>query len=273
MMGTYARVVSDDKRAADIAFAQIQRIEVLLSKYLPESEVSRLNREGWVKASPDTFYILRRAGDFYSASGGAFDVTVGGLADLWGFTDKKYKLPDKSLIAAKLKLVGMDKIIFNNADNVIKFSVSGMKIDLGAIAKGYAVDCAVRELKKAGVKNCLVAVGGEIYCLGSNRGRPWRKKGLLDKVKLRDRAISTSGDYEQYFIKGNRRYAHIFNPKTGYPASSGVIAVTVIAEDCLSADALATSIFVLGKIKGEELAKKFPATQVKIIEEKDVQNN
>jgi thiamine biosynthesis lipoprotein len=160
---------------------------------------------------------------------------------------------------------------------VVKFRILGMKIDLGAIAKGYTVDCAVRKLRESGIKNCLVNAGGQIYCLGDKFGRPWRiairnprKSGLWDYLELRNKAVSTSGDYEQYFTKGNKRYSHILNPKTGYPVDSGIISATVIADDGLTADALSTSIFVLGKEKGRELAQNFTDAKVEIIEEKDV---
>ena len=273
MMGTFVEVSSPDKKASGIVFEEIKRIENLLSKYNPDSEVSRLNKFGKLAASPDTFYIIEKSKEFWKASTGGFDISVAPLVDLWGFTDKKYSLPDEEKIKEILGLVGFDKIILHNGDNVIEFKTSGMKIDLGAIAKGYAVDCAVRKLKEAGIKSCLVNAGGEIHALGDRFGQPWRvavksprKVGFIDYLELTDKAVATSGDYEQYFFQGNKRYAHIFNPKTGYPADSGVASVTVIASDGVTADALATAIFVLGKVKGMELAKKFPGVKVEIIE-------
>ena len=273
MMGTQVEVISPDKRAANIAFTQIKMIEELLSKYNPDSEISRLNKSGELKVSPETFYIIKKAKDFWQISQGTFDITVGPLMDLWGFTDKKYYLPKTEEIKKALGCVGSEKIILNDSDNMVKFTVPGMKLDLGAIAKGFAVGCAINKLKKEGIKSCLINAGGQIYCLGDRFGQPWnvavknpRGKGYLGYLKLKDRAVATSGDYEQYFFKGNKRYSHILNPKTGYPVDSGVISVTVIAPDSLTADALATSIFVLGKVKGEKLAQKFPDVKVKIIE-------
>jgi len=280
MMGTFIEISSPDRQAPSIAFTEIKRIERLLSIYKPDSEISSLNKFGELKASPETFYIIKKAKDFWEASDSAFDITVGPLADLWGFTEKKYNLPKKEEIEKALEYVGTEKIIFNENDNVIKFKTLGTKIGLGAIAKGYAVDCAIKKLKEKGIKNCLINAGGDIYCLGDKFGKPWsvaiknpRGKGIIEFLKLKNKAVATSGDYEQYFMQDNKRYSHIFNPKTGYPADSGVVSVTVIAPDCLTADALATSIFVLGKTKGEELAKKFKGVEVKIIEEKDVSHN
>jgi thiamine biosynthesis lipoprotein len=198
--------------------------------------------------------------------------------DTWGFSDKKYYLPNNEEIRHALSKVGFDKIIFNIDNNVVEFKIPGMKIDLGAIAKGYAVDCAVRKLKEHRIKSCLINAGGQIYCLGDKFGRPWnvavrgaRNNGFRDYLKLKDEAVATSGDYEQYFMHKGKRYAHIFNPKTGYPADSGIVSVTVIAPDGLTADALATSIFILGKDKGLKLAKRFKDVRVEIIEDQFAQ--
>jgi thiamine biosynthesis lipoprotein len=277
MMGTFVEVISPHKNAANIVFGEIKRIENLLSKYKEDSEIAKLNRLGQLKVSQDTFYVLKKAEEFWKLSNGAFDITVGPLADLWGFTEKKYSVPEEERIKNVLELVGTDKIIFHSQDNVVKFKVRGMQIDLGAIAKGYAVDCAVKKLKEQGIKSCLINAGGQIHCLGDRSGKPWkvavkspRGEDFIDYLELKDRSVTTSGDYEQYFTKGNKRYAHILNPKTGYPANSGIVSVTVIAPSGLTADALSTSIFVLGKDKGMELAKKFKDVEVKIIEEDQI---
>jgi thiamine biosynthesis lipoprotein len=273
MMGTFVEIISPEQRAANIAFAEIQRLDNLLSKYKEESEISRLNKTGELAVSAETFYVIKKALDFWQVSDGAFDISVGPLMDLWGFTDKKYRKPQEAEIKKTLELVGSDKIILNFSNNVVKFMLPGIKIDLGAIAKGYALDCAVKKLKENKIKSCLINAGGQVYCLGNKFGQPWkiavknpRGNDIVDYLKLEDQSASTSGDYEQYFIKDKKRYTHILNPKTGYPADSGIVSVTVIAPDCLTADALATSIFVLGKNKGLELARKFPEVELKIIE-------
>jgi len=274
MMGTFIEVVSPDKEAAGIVFDEIKRIEKLLSKYDPKSEVSELNARQELKVSPETFYIIRRSVEFWQASNGAFDITVAPLMDIWGFTDKRYSLPKDGQIKAALSLVGSDKIILNNEDNVIKFRLPGMKIDLGGIAKGYALDCAREQLKKHNIKNCLINAGGQVYCLGDKFGRPWkvairspRGNDYIGNLELKDTSVSTSGDYQQYFVIGNKRFSHIFDPRTGYPANTGIISVSVVSPDGLTADALSTSIFVLGRKKGEELLKKFPGTTADISED------
>ncbi len=276
MMGTFVEVISPEEKAAGIAFGEIKRIEDLLSKYNQASEVSKLNSAGQLKVSRETYYIIVRSKEFWALSNGAFDITVGPLVELWGFRDKKYYLPLKAEIAQTLKMVGTDKIILNPADNLVKFAVPGMQIDLGAIAKGYAVGCAVRKLRENAIKSCLINAGGQIYCLGSKSGKPWvvaiadpGKKGISGKLRLINKAVSTSGDYEQFFIKDGTRYGHIFDPRTGMPANSGLASVTVVADDSLVADALTTAIFVLGEEKGKSLAEKFPGVKIKIIKERN----
>ena len=277
LMGTYVEVISPAPEAAKIVFAEIERIENLLSKYKQTSEIAQLNKAGSLAVSKDTAYILRKAKEFWLKSDGALDITVGPLLELWGFADKDYRVPNKSEIKKTLKLVGMEKIVFAKDDNMVAFRLSGMHIDLGALAKGYAIDCAVKKLMQHNIRSCLINAGGDIYCLGNKFGKPWeialkdpRENDFIDYLKLEDKAVATSGDYAQYFIRKNERFTHIINPRTGSPVTSEIVSVTVIARDCLTADALATAIFVLGKQKGMDLAARFQDAKVKIIEQKDL---
>lgn len=270
LLGTFVEVISPDKKAIEISFNEIKRIEGLLSKYSPKSDISILNKEGLILASPETFYIIEKAKEFYYLSEGAFDITVGPLVDLWGFTKKEYFLPSQEEINKTLSLIGSDKIILRKKDNMIQFKFQGMKIDLGAIAKGFALDCAIRRLKEEKIKDALINAGGQVYCLGNRFNKPWRVaiKGSLKKegfLYLRNKAVSTSGNYEQFFKDGEKTYGHIINPKTGYPKISDLFSVTVIADDSITADFLSTAIFLLGEEKGLALAKKFKNTEVKIL--------
>jgi len=273
MMGTFVEVFSADKRAPDIVFKEIERIENLLSKYKPESEISQLNRLGKLAVSDDTFYIIKKAKEFSELSQGAFDITVAPLMDLWGFTDKNFVIPKDEDIKNALTLVGSDKIILHDDNNVVEFKTHGMKIDLGGIAKGYALDCAVKKLKENGINSCLLDAGGQIYGLGDDFfGRPWRiaiqtprGKGIMGDLELKNMSVSTSGDYEQYFEKNGKRYSHILDPRTGYPSDLGIVSVTVVAPEALTADFLSTAVFVLGKVKGEQLAKKFKDAGVRVV--------
>ncbi len=273
MMGTYAEITASDKRALDLGFTELKRLEALLSKYDPESEIFKLNIQGKAKVSPDTRDILQKAVYFYRLTDGAFDITVAPLVELWGFKDGNYRLPEPQQIERALSLVGSDKINFVKDDFVVEFLVSGMQVDLGAIAKGYAVDCAAAKIRAAGITSGLINLGGHIYAIGRNGNQPWRvgvrkpdKKGIARAIKLTDSAVATSGDYEQFFVSGAKRYSHIIDPRTGYPAVTGINSVTVVAADCLTADALATGLFVLGQKKAQDLVRGLPGVQIWIIQ-------
>jgi len=278
MMGTFVEVISPDKRAPFLVFCEVDRLDNLLSKFKPESDISKLNQFSRMRVSDDTLYVLRQSREFWIKSAGAFDVTVGPLMDIWGFTDRKFKVPKPQAIKDALKRVDMNKVIFDDATKTISLAAPGMKIDLGAIAKGYALDCAIRKLKDNGITSALVNIGGEVYCLGDNFGQPWvivvrspRGEYVSRGVKIKDQAVATSGDYEQFFISNNKRYNHIMDPKTGRPADAGVTSVTVIADSGMDADALSTSIFVLGKKKGLKMLEAFPHSKAIITEEKDIE--
>ncbi len=273
LMGTFWEVTSPDKEAAGIVFAETSRLEQLLSKYIPDSEISRLNKAGKLKVSPDTFYIIKKSRELCSATGGAFDITVAPLVDLWGFTDRKFRVPEAAEIREVLTRVGSDKIILHENDNVVEFKIPGMKIDLGGIAKGYALDCAVKKLKAKNIRSCLINAGGQVYALGDKFGQSWkvavqgaRKAEITGALELKNQSASTSGDYQQYFLIGNKRYCHIIDPATGYPAQAGIASVTVISGSGTEADAFSTAVFVLGKEKAKTLARKFNNLEIKITE-------
>jgi len=280
LMGTFFEVTSVDKRAAEIVFNEVQRLEGLLSKYQETSEISILNRTGKLKVSPETFYILKKSKEFWQVTNGAFDITVAPLVKLWGFTPlelprrgaplltgpirQSVEAPNDRQIKSALGLVGSDKIILQENNSVVEFKLPGVNLDLGAIAKGYALDCAAKKLKEKNIKNCLINAGGQVYALGSRLNKPWRvaiknprEGGVGEILELTNQSASTSGDYEQFFLKNGKRYCHIINPKTGYPADSGISSVTVIADQGLTADALSTAIFVAGKDKAAALVKQF----------------
>lgn len=269
MMGTFAEVISNDSRAPGIVFDEIERIERLLSCYRPDSEVSKLNASGRVKAGDDLWFVMGKSLELWKASEGAFDVSVGPLIELWGFRSRKFRVPSDEEIAETMRLVGSQKIIVNETEHVIQLSVPGMKVDLGGIAAGYAVDRAARLVARAGIRSCLINLGGEIYCMGEKGpGRQWTVgiHASVEKLALRDRAVSTSGDYEQFFESGGRRYSHIMDPRAGYPADTGVTSVTVTSADCLTADALSTAVLVLGKQRGIALVARFPSSEAIVTE-------
>lgn len=279
IMGTVMEIVAQDEKAIDAAFKEIEHIDDLMSSYKPESEISRLNKDGQVKASPETLAVVKASKKLYRLSDGAFDITVGPLVKLWNVKGNMQKdaslirIPGEGKIKEALSYVGTNFIDMDEKNSIIRLKKKGVVLDLGSIAAGYAVDRAIAVLKRNGVRNALVNAGGEIYCLGTKGLSYWKiglqnprkKEGATDIVKLRNRAVATSGDDEQFFVYENKRYAHIIDPRTGYPVDNGIISVSVFANDCTTADALGTAIFVLGKEEGGQLAKRFSNVEVRII--------
>jgi len=286
LMGTFWEVTSPVKEASGIVFTEVARLEQLLSKYNPTSEISILNRTGKLKVSPDTFYVIKKSKEFYQLTDGAFDITVEPLVELWGFTPlavpakagaglltgfptQETKVPPTDeKIKFTLKMIGSDKIVLHENNFVVEFKLSEMKIDLGGIAKGFALDCAVKKLKKNNINNCLINAGGQVYALGNKFASPWkiaikdpRKPGVSGTLELKNQSASTSGDYEQFFLKNGKRYCHIIDPKTGYPVNSGITSVTIIDDSSLNADALSTAVFISGEDGVEMLKNKFPETK------------
>lgn len=279
IMGTVFDIIAQDEEAIKKAFREIERIDSLMSDYKPDSEISRLNRDGRVKASPETIVVFRAAKKIYNLSGGAFDVTVGPLVKLWNIKANMakdaslVKLPTEEKIKQALSCVSSDFIEIDEKNRIIKLKKRGVSVDLGAIARGYAVDRAIKTLKKCGVRNALVNAGGETYCLGAKGFlAPWRvgikaprNDNTANIFTLKNKAVSTSGGYEQFFVYNNKRYARIIDPRTGHPVDNGVISVTVVTDNGLTADALSTAIFVLGKEKGGQFARRFKNVRVRII--------
>jgi FAD:protein FMN transferase len=270
LMGTFWVVTSPNKQASAIVFSEASRIEQLLSKYMPASEISQLNRLGKLKVSADTFYIIKKSLEFYRLTQGAFDISVAPLVDLWGFTNQEFQVPGDDKIRDVLKLVGSDKIILHEKDSMVEFKIPGMRIDLGAIAKGFALDCAVKKLKESNITSCLINAGGQVYALGDQYGKNWKiairgpaKSEIAGTLELKNKSASTSGNYEQFFLKNGKRYCHIIDPRSGYPADTQITSLTVVAEQGLTADALSTGLFVLGKSNVEEILGNFPGTTVK----------
>lgn len=256
-----------DRSAIDMALSAMKDIDDKVSIYNVHSEISNVNQNAGlseVKVSDDTFNILERAYKLSQLTDGAFDVSIGSIVSLWGFGTTKNKIPSDNEIAEKLPLINYEKIILDHTNKTVKLADKGMKVDLGAIAVGYAVDKAVNVLKEKGVKNALVNGGGEIYAFGSPPKKsawrvgiqhPRKPNAILGTIDLKDKAISTSGDYESYFEVNGKRYCHILNPKTGKPVEN-IMSVTVVADNTTDADALSTAIMVMGEKEGIRLAKR-----------------
>jgi len=262
IFGSYFRVkVTGNRkilnRAVDEVFLKMRGYNDLFSIFSPNSEVSQLNQSGRIKGSPDLIAIIKMAERISALTDGAFDITIYPLLELWGFYKREYRLPQEAEINKTKKLVGWQKIIVRN-DSV--YLPAGMKIDLGGIAVGYALDHAYEILRRWGIKKGLIDGGGDILVFGEERYKIGiknpRGEGIVETLSLKSQAVSTSGDYENYYETEGRRFPHILDPRTGYP-KEGVWSVTVIGKEAVICDALSTALFVLGE-KGEGYMKNFP---------------
>ncbi len=249
----------------DEAFAAMSRVDTLANNYNDSSKVSLLNKQAqidFVQVTPDLVYLVKKSIEIADISNGAFDITITPLIELWPFNDDNPIRPSKKEIQNALIYVNYKAIHIE--DNKIKFNDPFIKIDLGGIAKGFAVDRAMEVLVKHGVRDALINAGGDIKAICStltqSRRKVWirhprQREKLYGYFQMDNGSVATSGDYERYVEIDSVRYHHIIDPKTGYPATP-CISVTVQAQDATTADALATAVFVKGQEKGMVLLNK-----------------
>ena len=281
-MGTVIEItlIGDDEeainKAALQAFQEIKRIETLMSPWLDSSDVTRINRSAGkerVKVSPETFEVIQKAQEISELSEGGFDITVGPLTELWRKAREKKIPPSIEEVKEKLGLVNF-KNIETDQEGKVFLKKKGMAIDLGGIAKGYAVDRAFEFLKSLRYKNLIVNAGGDLRVGGFKNNQLWsigiqnprESQKILARISVSNTALATSGDYEKFFIYQGKRYHHIFNPKDGFP-TEGCQSVTIITKDCITADGLATAVFVLGAEKGYSLCQKLEGVDCLIVDQ------
>ena len=277
VMGTRASVTlwteQDAAPLFDALKEEMARLNALLSPWVESSELARVNAhagETTQTISLEFYQLLVRSLDYYQLTDGAFDITFASAGHLYDY--RKGKAPDDSELAAANQHIGADRIELTAPDKV-RFRDPGTRIDLGGIAKGYAIDQGIALLKEAGVRHAYLSLGGDSYVLGDHRGRPWEvgiqhprsKKDIAMKLPMANLAMSTSGDYQRYFIQDGRRIHHILSPKTG-KSIDGLASVTVLCDNSIDADALSTSVFVLGAEKGLALINRLPDTSAIIID-------
>ena len=270
---------AEARLAMDAAHAEILRLEQLLTVWREDSEVSRINAAAGgdpVKVSPELLGILKGARTIHDASGGVFDVSFYGLKGLWRFDHQEAAsiVPSDKDIAERLPLVDGTKIELDEAKGTARLAKKGMLINLGGIAKGYAVDRAVSVLESKGFKDVVVRAGGDLRVRGRKGQEKW-KVGIRDprgadteffaRAALEDAAFSTAGDYERAFVKDGVRYHHILDPRTGKPAVA-CRSVTILAPDALTADELDDAVFILGPDKGLALVAKYPGAGAVIVD-------
>jgi thiamine biosynthesis lipoprotein len=265
VMGSLAEITiaTDDealaKKSFDVCFAEMQRLDMLLTTWVETSDTSKINAAAGVApvaVQPDTFFILKEALSFSTMTEGLFDVTVGAFSGLWKFDqDKDGTLPTKEQVEERLALVGYRDLLLDEAKQTAFLQRPKMRITLGGIGKGFAVDRCVEMFRKSGLKNFLVQSGGDLYVAGEKApGKPWRvgirdPRGPEDAVfasfEIRDRSFSTSGDYERFVLRDGVRYHHILDPRTGFPAEASMSA-TVSAKDATTAEGLSKAFFLWG---------------------------
>jgi thiamine biosynthesis lipoprotein len=259
--------------AVSDAFAEMERIEQLMSPHIEGSDVARLSKAGTPQpVSPETAAVLRLGLHLAAQSDGAFDLTLGRLKELWAIEGESPQVPDRESVEDALRDIGPQALRLE-ASLVVKSSPD-LQIDLGGIAKGYAIDRAIFLLSDAGIEFASVNAGGDMRLLGDRGGeRPWRigiqhprnSQRLLATLEVADVAVVTSGDYERYFEQEGRRYHHLFDPRTGYPATASR-SVTVVAPSAMLADALATAVFVLGPEQGMSLLQLYPEVEALVVD-------
>ena len=281
LLGTLVEVTvsgpSDKARAAaEAVFDEIKLVEDLTSFRKPSGLTTVNDSAGNGPTKPDRqlLELIDAALRTAKSTGGAFDPTVGVLCRLWSFSGGEPRLPNPSEIAGVISKVGWNRVKLDFSEGTALLPERGMALDLGGIAKGYALDRAAAVLKKHEVSSALVNAGGDVLVVGEKEpGKPWRigvqdprnPREVVAVAALKDRVIMTSGDYERSFFKDGKRYHHILNPATGYPAG-GAQSVTIIASSGLVAEPLGATVFVLGVEKGLEYIRSLPGVEALVID-------
>ena len=251
--------------------AELKRFDQSLSPFNDSSVISRVNRNE--ELVTDSFFqtCFNRSMEISRETKGAFDITIAPLANAWGFGFKKGNFPDSAMIDSLLEMTGYEKVKLSDEGKVVKTD-SRIMLSCSAVAKGYAVDVIAQLLKKKGIRNFMVDIGGEVVVHGQNpQNGPWRiglnkpiddslavNQELQAVLQVTDLGMATSGNYRNYYYKDGKKYAHTIDPRTGYPVQHSILSATVIAKDCMSADAYATAFMVMGLEEAERVADAHP---------------
>lgn len=282
MMGTYIELKAYGRHAAsalDQVYTRLQAIEQKMTINQTGSEIDAVNDQAGqqpVVVSVDTFQVVKSALEYARISSGKFDPTIQPIVALWKIGSPEARVPAPAEIAAKLPLVGYQAVQLDEQIHSIYLPTPGMGLDLGGIAKGYAADEAAAILRASGVKSALISLGGNIYALGHNpNGKAWRigvqdpeneRNSYVAVIEAADETLVTSGAYERYLDANGKRYHHIIDPATGYPAETDVLSSTIVTTRSIDADALSTSVFILGREKGMQLIEQLPGIEAVVID-------
>lgn len=249
---------------------ELERVNAQMSTYVSSSELSRFNDQRtseWFEVSPETAEVTQLALDVHQLTGGAFDVTVGPLVDLWGFGPPRRpdELPSEEAIAAALKSVGSDQLEVRSDPPALRKKSPDLRVDLSAIAKGHGVDRVAKVLDALGFENYFVEIGGEVRTRGMRiDGQPWRvgieqpiegERAVHSVVGISNRSLATSGDYRNFYEEAGKRVSHFIDPRTGRPVAGETVSASVVADNCALADALATGLMASGFEDGLKLAE------------------
>lgn len=267
-MDTYMEVDAygdNGEKAVAKAEKEVNKLDSILSTGKSTSEISKLNKNKKQVVSADTMSLIKESVKISKATNSAFNSTIYPLMELWGFTTKNYYVPKDNEIKPLLNHMDIDNIKIDERKNEVSFKDSNMKIDLGAIAKGYTSSKIIDIFKENNIKSGMVTLGGNVQVLGKKPDGSLWKVGIqnpigedeyLGVLQTSDKAVITSGGYERNFTKNGKIYHHILDPSNGYPANNGLTSVTIISSDGTLADALSTSLFVMGKDKAIDFYKK-----------------
>lgn len=267
-MDTYMEVDAygdNGEKAVAKAEKEVNKLDSILSTGKSTSEISKLNKNKKQVVSADTMSLIKESIKISKETNSAFNPTIYPLMELWGFTTKNYYVPKDNEIKPLLNHMDIDNIKIDESKNEVSFKDSNMKIDLGAIAKGYTSSKIIDIFKENNIKSGMVTLGGNVQVLGKKPDGSLWKVGIqnpigedeyLGVLQTSDKAVITSGGYERNFTKNGKIYHHILDPSNGYPANNGLTSVTIISSDGTLADALSTSLFVMGKDKAIDFYKK-----------------
>lgn len=279
--GIDLQVVSSSSKAASIAHEEFKRLDKIFNINDPQSELSRLNAtfDAPVPVSTELFELLKLSSQVNVMTGGAFDGSFGNLFAYWKDATKKgvQALPAAAEIAMLKEKGGMKAIVLDEAQKTVSIKKEGLKIDLSAVAKGYMIDKVIMKLKSQGVTSALVSADGEIFALGMRGNKPWgiglsepkELEGVIEAETIVDEAIATAGSSKHQFRVGDKVYSGIIDPRTGLPVSSNIQSVTVITQNCTTAESLATAFFVMGLEQTKAFLTRVPSTMRVFIVTKD----
>lgn len=270
------------ERAVDQAMEEIEKIDSQMDCFNPRSEVSKINKTaakkggGKITVSPDLMTVIAASKEYNLKTEGAFDITLRPVMRLWDFNGKAH-VPSQQQLQEALALVDMNNLEINREEGTISFKKRGMALDLGGVAKGYAADRAVAVLKKHGIRRALVTTGSTTMVMDSKpNNEPWiigvqnprKDNSTLGTIGLTNKSISTSGDYQQYFMSKGKRYHHILDPKTGLPARECMSVTIITSDSCMDADILSTALFVIGYPKSMRFIENQEHVEAVIVDSK-----